>query len=772
MNDRKGRQKPASAAGPESYADATRYFRTGQLEMARRLLLNILASNPSHIPSLNLLAIISAQTRRPDEAERYFRRIIRLQPRDPNPHNNLGNLLLASGRVDQARNAYRQALRLDPAYPEAAYNLGRIHQGCGQLDEAEAAYRQALRHGPTFFAAHAALGRLLHTKGRPAEAEQAFRAALRIRPDGLEALNGLAVLLQDHGHFAEAERLLREAVRLAPHSSESHNNLGQLLRKGHRLAEAEVFFRESLRLRPDAWEVHNNLGLTLKDGDRPAEAESEFLEALRLNPDALDAHNNLGLLLKQSGRLAEARDCLEHLTQIAPDYRYALGLLADVRASLCDWSRHRETAEALATGVAQGKGCVEPFTFMKLADDPDAQRRCAARFLADWHTVTPMLDAAIPRYSHDRIRLAYLSGDFREHPVAHLIEELLAAHDRAGFELVAVSFGPNRQDAVRARLMNHFDRFLDVRDESDEAVARRLRAMEIDIAVDLAGFTSHSRTGVLAHRPAPIQVNYLGFPGTLSAPYIDYVIADRVIIPEAARTTYTEKVVYLPDTFLPTSRWEIADHTPGRNDLDLPEKAFVFCCFNNPNKIHPSQFDCWMRLLTKTDGSVLWLASRNPLMAESLRKEAQTRGVDPARLVFAQRASAADHLARHRQADLFLDTLPFNAITTAADALWAGLPVITCRGRSYPARACASLLNAVGLPELVVDTVEEYEALALELAHRPDRLAAIREKLERNRTTHPLFDTQRFRCNLEAAYRTMWEIWQSGAPPKAFSVGG
>jgi predicted O-linked N-acetylglucosamine transferase (SPINDLY family) len=754
------------------YASAVHRYQHGQLREAQGLLEQILKAQSRHAPALNLLAIISAQTGNLRDAEHYFKRVARLQPANPDPHNNLGNLYLASGRRSEAERAYQQALKLDPRYPEAAFNLARLYHSSGRPAAAETAYRRAIAARPSFQQAFTGLGLLLRDTERQTEAEATLRKALRLAPNSPDALSGLATVLQGTGRLADAEQLLRAAIRATPQSAEIRNNLGQLLLKQHRLDEAETEFREAIRLRPDMWEVHNNLGLTLKDSDRLEEADAAFRRALQLNPGAPDAHNNLALVLKQAGRLLEARDCLQHLLKIAPDYRYAPGLLADVKASLCDWSDHRASADALKSSVTRGKSCVEPFMFLKVSDDPATQRQCAERFVKDWHQVSPALDPVVPVHSHRKIRLAYLSGDFREHPVAQLMEDLFAGHDRTQFELVAVSFGPDAENPVRTRLMPYFDRFLHVSVESDQDVARRVREMEIDIAVDLTGFTSHARTGILAHRPAPIQVNYLGFPGTLGAPFIDYLLADRVVIPGDAVTHYTENIVYLPDTFLTTSHWEISDRTPTREELGLPSEGFVFSCFNNCNKIQPDQFDIWMQLLHRTEGSVLWLAPGIPLAEANLKQEAQARGVDPGRLIFAPKIPLAEHLARQRRADLFLDTFMHNAITTAAMSLWAGLPVLTFPGNSFAARGCASLLQAIGLPELVTDSMDEYEALALDLAAHPERLAAIREKLERNRTNYPLFDTDRFRRNIEAAYRRMWEIRQSGSPPQSFSVDG
>ena len=355
--------------------------------------------------------------------------------------------------------------------------------------------------------------------------------------------------------------------------------------------------------------------------------------------------------------------------------------------------------------------------------------------------------------------------------MAYCLLGLFETHDQARFETTAISFGPDSNDGMRARLSAAFGRFIDVRNRSDREVAALLRKLEIDIAVDLKGFTAGARAGILSHRAAPVQVNYLGYPGTMGADFIDYILADRLVIPEAHHACYTEKVVYLPDTYqVNDSRRVIADRTPTRALAGLPEQGFVFCSFNSSYKINPTIFDLWMRLLSNIEGSVLWLLESNAVAVRNLRKEAANRGIAPERLVFAPRVKLEDHLARHLLADLFLDTLPYNAHTTASDALWAGLPMLTCLGTTFAGRVGASLLNAVGLNELITRSLEEYEALALQLATNPKHLADFKSKLAGNRNTFPLFNTDRFRRHIEAAYTTMWERYQRGEAPGSFAV--
>ncbi|MGP1609654.1 MAG: O-linked N-acetylglucosamine transferase, SPINDLY family protein, partial [Burkholderiales bacterium] len=405
-----------------------------------------------------------------------------------------------------------------------------------------------------------------------------------------------------------------------------------------------------------------------------------------------------------------------------------------------------------------------------LSDSAAEQLQCARTYAARKYPVISPLWVG-ERYRHDRIRIAYLSADFYLHATSHLMVELFERHDKMHFEVSAWSFGPDTRDAMRARLQKSFEQFHDVRIQSDTEVAALLRAQEIDIAIDLKGFTDGCRPAIFARRVAPIQVNYLGYPGTTGADYMDYIIGDAEVIPEGHDDFYSERVVRLPDSYqVNDSKRVISGRVPGRAEAGLPESGFVFSCFNNSYKITPEVFAVWMRLLQRVEGSVLWLLEDNAAASRNLRLEAEAMGVRADRLVFAPRLLPPDHLARHRLADLFLDTLPCNAHTTASDALWAGLPLLTCRGHAFPGRVAASLLRAIGLPELITDSLADYEALAFRLATTPALLADIQSRLAQNKTTHPLFDIDRYRRHIESAYITMHERYQRGEVPQGFSV--
>jgi protein O-GlcNAc transferase len=461
---------------------------------------------------------------------------------------------------------------------------------------------------------------------------------------------------------------------------------------------------------------------------------------------------------------ADAVEASDRALELAPDNVFARRVGVRSRLFSCDWRRREDDQQLITDSLRAGDPIIAPF-FHRALCDSEAENLLYAQLVAKDF---PCQEQPLWRgevYRHDKIRIAYVSADFRDHVVADAMVGVFEHHDKARFEVTAISLGPNDGSQMRRRLETAFDRFLDGKNMSDFQVAKAIRALEIDIVIDLNGYSGVKRSGIFAFRPAPIQVNYLGYPGTMGAPFMDYIIADRVTIPEENRTHYTEQVVYLPHSYMPNdSTRVIAERTPSRGEQGLPQTGFIFACHNVSQKIGPEVFDVWMRLLREVEGSVLWLRATGDTATANLRREAQARGVAPERLVFAARMpQTEDHLARLRLADLFVDTQPYNAHATACDALWAGLPVLTCTGRTFPARVAASVLHAIGLPELVTSSLAEYEQLALALARDPERLAAIKAKLLRNRGTEPLFDTAGFTRDLETIYSSMWERQQAAS---------
>jgi predicted O-linked N-acetylglucosamine transferase (SPINDLY family) len=608
-------------------------------------------------------------------------------------------------------------------------------------------------------------------RGHRPEAIGFFRRALELQPDAAAIHNNLGNALREEKHYGEAEKCFERALELDPDFPDALNNLGIIYKTQNRPEEALDCFRRALTLFPDFADAHNNLGAVLTDMDRYEEASASLGRTLELQPDFPEVYLTLGKGFDKQKRHEEALACYQKALELRPGLDSAFVQLTAQRRHLCDWKAFQDDMTRIRSWTRSGREVPSPFYFLSVSDDPAEQLACARQWTAGRiEAVAPMHAAELD--ANATIRIAYLSADFREHPCSYLLAEVFEIHDRDDFEIHAFAFGPEARDPMRTRLEEAFDYFHDVAHDSDREIATKLRDLGIHIAVDLMGHTRDSRPGILAHRPAPVQVNYLGYAGTTGADFIDYVLVDQFIVPPGQQSCFTERLVHLPHCYMANDRTRaIAEPAPSRQECGLPDEGFVYCCFNNINKITPDFFDAWMRLLTAVPRSVLWLMGGNAAAESNLRREAQDRGVDPARLVFAPRIEMPRHLARHRNADLFLDTLPFNAHTTASDALWSGLPVLTCAGRSFAARVAGSLLQAAGLPELVTRSLEEYEALAVKLALNPGLLHDYRNRLEENKQTCPLFDTPRFTRNLESAYHEMVRRWRSGQMPEPFTVG-
>jgi protein O-GlcNAc transferase len=620
-------------------------------------------------------------------------------------------------------------------------------QAAGNWSEADRLYREALAGAPVpeMLVNH---GNLLARLGRREEAMARYDQALAGNPGLVPALYNRGGLLSEMKRFEEALASYDRALARQPDMTAAWNNRGTALRGLRRLDEAFASIDRALALAPGHVNALTNRALLLRDMKRFEEALAAVEKVLAVQPGFGEALYLRGNVLADLGRLDAALESHDAALAANPDHPHALNGAARAALILCDWARTATLAPQLVQAVATGRAIIQPFTLLGYTDDAALQRRCAETYVQ--RMVPPAPPLAQGRYRHDKIRLAYLSADFHQHPTAQLLAELFERHDRDRFEVTAIAFGPDDGSTMRTRLIKAFDRFEDVRGSSDLQVAKLLRAMEIDIAVDLNGHTQDARPGILAHHPAPVQVNYLVYPGTTGAPFMDVILADRIVLPLDHQPFFSERIVHLPDCYQANDATREIPLAPSREVAGLPATGFVFCCFNNSWKITPAAFDIWMRLLARVDGSVLWLLD-GP-QAQNLRREARTRGIDPARLVFAPRLSPPQHLARHRLADLFLDTLTYNAHTTASDALHAGLPLVTCIGKAFPGRVAASLLKAIDMPELVTTAPGQYEELALELAKNPALLAATRAKLARNRTTTPLFDSDRFRKGIEEVF--------------------
>jgi predicted O-linked N-acetylglucosamine transferase (SPINDLY family) len=691
----------ARSAG-ESLVLALEYFRAGRHREAEEIYTEVLAAEPDHSLSLHHLGLIAHRR----------------------------------GDNETAADLLCRAVAAKPDYAEALSNLGAIHRALGRTAEAIDAAERAIALRPDFAEAHSNLGNAFEDKGRLGDALDAYRRAGSVNPGFVPAFANAANVLRKLGRAEEAIAVCEQIIARRPDAPEPYFNLGNARKELCRPAAAIEAYRRAIALRPDFAEVYVNLGNLLQGQDAFGEAVDAYAQAIALRPGMADAHANMATALERLDRLEEAIAAYRKAVELDPKLHDVRVWLHHKRRIVCDWSGI-ETEEAELLRLAPSAAPPQPFPFLSMAASAADQLRYARAFAARFAAPCDFTRAL--GESSNRLRIGYLSNDFCRHATALLVAELIELHDRSRFDIFAYSHGVDDHSEIGARLRKSFDRFVDLRPLTDDEAARRIHADGIDILIEMKGYTFGARTGIAARRPAPLQASFLGFPGTMGAGFIDYVIADPIVLPMDQQIHFSEKIVHLPHCYQPNdSGRPIAEATPTRAQCGLPEDGFVFCSFNNSYKITPAFFDVWMRLLSAVPGSVLWLLEANALVRDNLRNEARLRGVDPDRLVFAPKRPSAEHLARHRLADLFLDTLPYNAHTTASDALWAGLPVLTCVGETFAGRVAASLLRTVGLPELATASLEDYESLARKLAlEESGLLQAFRHRLLRQSSPPP-----------------------------------
>ena len=686
--------------------------RSGKLEEAERLYLAALAADAQDVTALHFLGVLRAQQGRIAEALEKIDAARALAPDDAEIRLNRANVLKSTGRQEEALAEYDKALALKPGWPQGENNRGTVLKALGRFEEALAAYDRALA----------------------------------VNPNNPEALNNRGSVLEDLKRPAEALAAYDQALRLAPRFATAFNNRGSALLALHRFTDALSCFERALSLRPGDAEFLNNRGNALLALGRHEEALAAYDQALAVRPDYSEAFNNRGNALQELKRHEEA---LASFDKCGSPQAFTGAAIAAL--DLCDWARTEKIMPEMERRIRAGEA-IPPWTLLGYSEDEDLQRRCAANVIAGRFPGLPPGLADAP-YSHDRVRLAYVSSDVGHHPVASQIVELIEKHDRRQFEVIGIATNADDGSPQRKRLVAAFDRFIDGHQRLAADLAAELRAMEVDILIDLNGHTRGDHFDLMSHRPAPVQASWLGYAGTTAAPFVNWLIADTVVAPSPE--AFTEKLALLPRCFFPSDTSRTIGAAPSRQDAGLPAEGFVFCCFNNSWKITAPVFARWMSLLRQVPDSLLWLKQTGSKTKANLLAAAQSHGIAPERLIFAGPAALDVHLARHRLAGLFLDTAPYGAHATACDALWAGLPVLTRRGTAFASRVASSLLTAVGLPELIAESWDDYEALALALARDPARLAALKQKLVAARSTAPLFDTPRLTRDLEALYRRM-----------------
>jgi len=646
----------------------------------------------------------------------------------------------------------------------------QLHQQ-GQLEQAEALYRQIQPAHPHYADALHLSGVIAKQRGDNQTAIDLISHALQLKPDNAAAHSNIALAFQALQRFTEALASYDCALAIEPDYAAALFNRGITLQCIGRLEDALKSYNHALTIEPNNAEVIFNRGIALQELQRPDDALASYDRAIAVQSDYAEAFYNRANVLLGCKRYDEADNSYQRALHIKPDLDCLFGDWLHAKMITCDWQQFDDTLKTLIHRLEHNKVLSSPFPVLAASSSIVLQKKVTEIYSAKKFPSAFLLPA-LPKHHHQKIKLAYFSSDFRQHPVSYLAAELIERHDRSQFEVIAFSFhATDVKDTMRLRLEAAFDQFHDVSQHSDQQIADLARQLEIDIAIDLNGYTEGCRTHIFALRVAPVQVSYLGYLGTMGAEYMDYLIADSTLIPTEQQAHYREKIVYLPHSFqVNDSKLAIADKKFTRAELGLPAQGVVFCCFNNNYKITPMVFDSWMRILQQVDGSVLWLLADNASAAKNLQQAASARGINPERLCFAERVPMADYLARQRVADLFLDTAPYNAGATASAALWAGLPVLTCLGDTFAGRMGASLLNAIGLPELITSTAEDYEALAIQLATHPEQLAALKHKLAANRLTCPLFDTALFTQHIESAYQLMYNRYQADLPPEHIYV--
>ncbi|MBD2596430.1 TIGR03032 family protein [Nostoc spongiaeforme FACHB-130] len=655
----------------------------------------------------------------------------------------------------------------------------------GKITEAIAQYEKLISQHPRYAPAWHQLGVIRERLGQTEEAILAYEKVIEINPHHAQAHNNLGILRVDAKDLDEAVKCFTAAIQSKPDYAFAHNNLGLVWQMQSKLPQAATKFREALQINPEYAEAHLNLGIVLEAQNNLEGAIACFRSAIQYKPNYIKALNRLGVVLTMlamfgQGEVNEPKRIFERILEMQPGSAEAFTNLFYLKEMTCDWRSRQsdltklweQTIQELATGE---RTTLDPFNSLNKPWDRKLLLQLAKThgnaIAQQWEQLRQTLNFQHSRYLNGRLRIGYLSGDFRAHAMSHLITGIFREHNRSNFEIFAYSTGADDNSEYRNYIANTSEHFKDVASLSIEETAQLIYDDQIHILIDLNGHTAGTRTPVLALKPAPIQVHLMGTPGTIGADFVDYLIADSIVTPPEFADGFNENIVRLPHSyFFNDNQQVISTNSVKRSQYDLPESSFVFCCFNNHYKVEPTIFDVWMRILANVSGSVLWLIARYPINEANLRREAQARGISGDRLIFAHHEAKAEHLARHQLADLFLDTLYYNAHTGTCDALWAGLPVITCPGETFPSRVAASMLMAVGLPELVTNSLEVYEQLAIHLATYPEKLQQIKQKLAQNRTTYPLFDTPLYTRNLEQAYRTMWEIYASGQPARAITI--
>ena len=793
---------------PKSYllwnVDGAAHKALGEHNKASHAFKQVILLNPNFAEGYNNYGTIFKEQDKFDEALSCYYKALDLRPNYVEALNNIGTIFQEQGNFSQALDLYDKALKIKPDFIQAMFNKGIAFKENEKFDEAIKAYDEVLNIKPDLIEALFNKGVVLKLQGKLEEAKDTYNKAITLKPNYAEAHNNIGTIFKEQGYLKDALTAYEKALSIKHDSIQVMFNKAVVLNEMGFLDEAIESYNKILTKNPNHVLSYNNIGIILKEQGNTLEALKKFNMALKYEPEFIQSLYNIGVIHKQEEDLVRAEEIFKKVLSIQPKnarviynlgsiynvkknfplaieyYNDALALEPDLEIArakkiheqlgICDWSDIESEYKYLHQ-LGINKHHITPFSLLSIEDEPERHKKRSEIFSNHKYKQKALPFNVQVKEKNKLIRIGYFSSDFKTHPVAYLIAKVLEKHNRDRFKIYGYSINGNDEDNLRKRLMKTFDVFRDVKHKNDKEIALLAREDEIDIAIDLNGYTSNLRTRIFAYRAAPIQINFLGYPGTMGSDFMDYIIADHNLIPEKSQKFYSEKPIYLPYTYMPTDNTrQISLKVITRKEMDLPEKAFVFCCFNNNYKITPEEFDIWMCILSKVKNSVLWLRKSNEWSEINLRKEAKRRNVDPDRLIFAKKLPMEEHLARQKLADLFLDTFNFNAHTTASEALWAGLPVVTKMGSGFASRVAGSLLNAIDCPELITYSKVEYENLILALAQDTRKLKKIRKKIGINLLIKPLFDTELYTKNLENGFEQAYENRHKGKKIEVINV--
>ena len=741
------------------------YKALGQFENALKMFQTAVNLKPDFLEAYKNLGITFKDLNRLDDAVYCFEQAIEIDPNNSILHFYLANIFEELDQFDKSIRHHKIAIEINPKFSESFNNIGNVFKKHNCLDDAVENYKKAIEVNPNFPEAYNNLGNIYKDLGKFDIAVKNYQKALEINQNFVEAIYNLGIVQKKLRQIEESVISFKKSLEINPKFAEAHNNLGSSLNALGQNLDAMESCKKALEINPNYAEAYNNLGNIYNDLRKSNAAIESYQKAISLSPNYAEAHSNLGSIYRDRKQRDKALLYFEKAHSLKPDLDFILGDILQLKMRLCKWDNLPQQLTELKNRIERNEKVVSPFSLLGLIDDPKIQRKASEIYVNYYYPKNDILPNLANYPLHKKIRIGYFSADFKQHPVATLTAELYELHDRDCFEIYAFSFGPDTKDEMNLRIKNGVDYFHDVRESSLRDIVSLVRSFEIDIAIDLGGFTAKSRTEIFAMSVAPIQLSYIGYLGTLGAEYYDYLIADQIMIPEDFQKYYSEKIIYLPSFQVNDSREKQPDIVLMREEIGLPKEGFVFCCFNNTYKITPTGLDLWTPILKRVPSSVLLLVADNEIAKANLIKEFDQRGIKASRLIFGGRLERLEYLARYRLVDLFLDTNPYNAGTTASDALRMGLPVLTLLGKAYPSRMAASIVNAVNLPELITYSEKEYISLAIEIATDQEKLIKIKEKLVSNLSKAPLFNTKVFTKNLEDAYKNIYERHHKGLKP-------